>query len=115
MSKLIEELTAMGCEMQMTMSRFLDDEEFYEECFEESLRDKDFEELGKALEENRVDDAFKAAHTLKGVISNMGLTSMMNIVVPVVEALRIGSTEGTAEGYANLLEERKKYLALIGR
>ncbi len=113
MSKLIDELTAMGCEMKGTMSRFLDDEEFYEECFSESLRGKDFEELGKALEEGRVDDAFKAAHTLKGMISNMGLTSMMDVVVPIVEALRVGSMEGTREGYAKLMDERGKYLGLI--
>ena len=89
MSKLIEELTAMGCEMQMTMSRFLDDEEFYEECFEESLRDKDFEELGKALEENRVDDAFKAAHTLKGVISKIPIVGFYAWLIRIICCLDV--------------------------
>ncbi|MCR5715545.1 MAG: Hpt domain-containing protein [Lachnospiraceae bacterium] len=113
MSKLTEELRTMGCDMDGALNRFLQDEEFYAECYAQVMSDPSFDQLKSALDAGDVEEAFHCAHTLKGVIANMGLTPLLNIVVDLVEPLRAGKLDGMQEKYAALLAERKKYEALL--
>lgn len=113
MSKLTEELSAHGCDMKVTLERFLGDEDFYEKCLREMLNDSSFEELGKALEENNVKAAFESAHTLKGLAANMGLDPMLDIVVELVEPLRNGIIDGLDDTYRRLMTEKKEYDNII--
>lgn len=115
MKPIIEELTNRGCNMEETMARFLDNEDFYEECLVEMLGDAEFENLGKAIESNNVKDGFASAHTLKGVIANMGITPMYETVCRIVEPFRAGNEDGVAEAYKELLEEREEYRELIAK
>lgn len=50
--------------------------------------DRSFEELKKAMEENDVDAAFSAAHTLKGVALNLSLSSFAKDVSSLTDFLR---------------------------
>ena len=109
MSKLTEELSNHGCDMKVTLERFLGDEDFYEKCLREMLNDSSFEELGKAIEANDVKAAFESAHTLKGLASNIGLDPMLDIVVELVEPLRNGILDGMDVIYLKLMEEKKEY------
>ncbi|MDD7402558.1 MAG: Hpt domain-containing protein [Butyribacter sp.] len=109
MEKLISDLQNLGCDMEGAMERFLDDEEFYVECYEKVINDAGFWELKDALEEHDVKKSFECAHTLKGVIANMGLTSLYEIMTEMVEVLRKGKEDGVLEKYNKLMEERKKY------
>lgn len=113
MSKLIDELSAHGCNMTVTLERFLGDEDFYEKCLREMLNDSSFEELGKAIEAKDVKSAFESAHTLKGLAANMGLDSMLDIVVELVEPLRNGILDGMDAIYLKLMEEKKEYDKII--
>ena len=45
MSKLIDELINMGCDMNVTMDRFMNDEEFYMDCYKQLICDKEFDNL----------------------------------------------------------------------
>ncbi len=65
------------------------------------LQDPTYEELMRAVQDNDVDTAFRAAHTLKGVCQNLGFTNMYQPVYDVTEIFRAG----TMEGAAPLLEE----------
>lgn len=109
MSKLIDELRAMGCDMDGALNRFLQDEEFYEECYAQVLQDASFEHLKEALDQGNTEEAFHCAHTLKGVIANMGLTPLLDVVVELVEPLRAGKIEGMLDKYEELMEERGKF------
>lgn len=113
MSKLIEELSNHGCNMKVTLERFLGDEDFYEKCLREMLSDSSFEELGEAIRAKDVKTAFESAHTLKGLSANMGLESMLDIVVELVEPLRNGILDGMDEVYLKLMDEKKTYDELI--
>ena len=42
------------------------------------LEDKSFEELTESLKEKDGEDAFRAAHTLKGICANLGLDRLRN-------------------------------------
>lgn len=113
MSKIIDELVKMGMNKSETMERFLDDEEFYISCLPEVINDPRFELLGKSLQEKNIKESFEHAHTLKGVISNMGLASLYSIIVEIVEPLRKENIDGLYEIYEKLMVEREKYAKLM--
>lgn len=50
--------------------------------------DSNFEILKKSIKNKNYEEAFSSAHTLKGVLSNFGLTPLYNKVVEIVEPLR---------------------------
>jgi len=54
------------------------------------LADESFSKLKKALEEENYGDAFREAHTLKGVCLNLGFTRLHDSSDKLTEALRGG-------------------------
>lgn len=113
MKELFVKLRDAECDVEGALARFLDDEELYEQFYGELLKDEAFEKLGLALEEKRLSDAFEYAHTLKGVIGNMGLTPMFETVCDIVEPLRINTDEGVDEKYQELLRLREFFSNFI--
>ena len=75
---------------QEAISRMKDDERIkkYLKFF---LADDSFEKLKIAIENNNCEEAFKSAHTLKGVSQNMAFTDLSNSVVEITELLRSGN------------------------
>ena len=70
------------------------------------LNDPSFSDLKSALAENRIEDAFRAAHTLKGVCVNLGFDKLYECSSEFTEILRAGSTDGAD---ALLAEVEKNY------
>lgn len=112
MSTLLEVLKDWKCDVDGAMERFMGDEELYRTCLNAVLVDKSFAGLGAALEEGAVKEAFDHAHTLKGVLANMGLTPMYDITVRIVEPLRNGDSEQLLPVYEELMEA-KEYLGKL--
>lgn len=113
MNELFVKLKNADCDIEGALARFLDDEELYIQFYSELLSDEAFTNLGLALEENRLYDAFEYAHTLKGIIGNMGLTPMFETVCDIVEPLRINTDEGVKEKYTELLRQREYFSDFI--
>lgn len=88
-----------GADYQATMNRFMNNEAFYLRLLNMLFADDTMEQLGNALEDGDKDDAFQAAHTLKGVVGNLGLTPFYDTLCKILEPLRAG-------------EERDDYPAL---
>lgn len=104
MSRIIEELEKFGCDIEGAMMRMSDDEDFYIECLSDFVGDGCFDKLGTALEARNVRNAFEAAHTLKGLLANLGLTPMYNCIVEIVEPLRSGSCDNLEKKYSELIK-----------
>ena len=66
--------------------------------------DKSFEELKESLEKGLAEDAFRAAHTLKGVAANLGFSALY-------EALRGGDLNAAAALFPALEEKYSKIIA----
>lgn len=62
-------------------------------------KDDSFHNLEAALKEQNVKEAFRAAHTLKGVCQNLGFSNLYAPAVTLTETLRAGQLEGTAEQF----------------
>lgn len=73
------------------------------------VEDGTFRELSNALEEKRYEEAFQAAHKLKGVSQNMFFQKMYLIVHDITEGLRNGADIPKAE---MLFEELKEIYQL---
>lgn len=52
------------------------------------LKDTSFNELENAMQNKDYDSAFRAAHTLKGVCSNLGIDKLGKSASEITEALR---------------------------
>ncbi len=61
------------------------------------LNDDSYPKLEQALKEGNVKEAFRAAHTLKGVCQNLGFTNLYQPAYELTEVLRAGTLEGTKE------------------
>ena len=66
------------------------------------LNDPSFPDLVKHLKEKNVEEAFRAAHTLKGVAQNLGFSQLYPLSMEITEILRSGHLEGTEEILAKL-------------
>lgn len=56
------------------------------------LDDRSFELLCAAMEEKNYEDAFRAAHTIKGMCQNLSFTRLLNSSSRMSDALRNGYT-----------------------
>ena len=56
------------------------------------LADGSYDLLTQSMEEENYAEAFRAAHTIKGVCQNLGLTKLLNSSSESAEALRNGFT-----------------------
>lgn len=111
-AKLVQ-LERWGCDVKGALPRFLNDEEFMLECIVQVSQDPAFDELGRSIEAGKTKEAFDAAHTLKGIIANTGLTPLLVIIVAIVELLRRGSTDGLSEQYAQLMQTRQGLIQVL--
>ncbi|WOC31371.1 MULTISPECIES: Hpt domain-containing protein [Caproicibacterium] len=100
MSRLIDLLNVYGADTAVTMERFLQDEALYQSCLQSFSADPAFDELRRALQKQDFTAAFNAAHTLKGVAGNLGLTPLFNTISTLVEALR-------AKEFSNVVQQHK--------
>lgn len=85
-----ELLEQHGFDVDGTMKRFLNNEILYKKCLKKFLDDKSMEVLKTSYEAANVEEAFKAAHTMKGFISNLGMEKLHRLLIPMVEKLRAG-------------------------
>lgn len=115
MGNIIEILRSQGCDMDGAMRRFMNDEEFYQSFLSKLVEDPAFDGLVSALDSGDIKTAFECAHTLKGVIGNMGITPMYETICAMVEPLRGGSAEGCAEKCQKLLVQRTELSELIAK
>lgn len=100
---------AMGANYDDVMSRLRTDERVAK-FLTRVAEDKSYELLLTSIAEHNVEEAFRAAHTLKGVCMNLSLTALFTSAEQLTEALR-GKTEFGGE-VMPLLEKVKEDYAL---
>jgi HPt (histidine-containing phosphotransfer) domain-containing protein len=81
---------ALGGDYEGTLGRFLS-EPLLQKFVLKFLDDGSFALLLRSLDENDYQEAFRAAHTLKGVSQNLGFTPLQHASGRLAEALRPGA------------------------
>lgn len=87
---LIRALTICNTDVEGALKRFSGNESFYMLCLSEFLNDPTMDELNTAIENNAWDDAFTAAHALKGLAGNMGFVPLLHATGELVVLIRGG-------------------------
>ena len=83
--------------------------EFLNSFVEDTLMSR----LKQAVQNGSVDDAFEAAHALKGLCANLSIDSMSKMIVPMVEILRGRSMEGIPEDFKGLSQTYENVCTVI--
>lgn len=111
--ELQKRMKEYGADLAGVSERFMGDWSLYEQCLLMFCDDDAFDALGAALEKQDCKAAFEAAHALKGVSGNLGLTPLYAAVCAAVESLRAGTLAGVPEQYRIICAEQEKMKALL--
>lgn len=77
--------------------RFMGNEGLFKKFLFRFPNENQFSQLKQFVEENKAEEAFQAAHTLKGVVGNLSLVSVSEVLNPMVEVLRAGNIPDQAQ------------------
>ncbi len=105
----IDSLREYGANVDEGLTRCMNNEAFYLKLVAKVLNDTAFDSLRKAVEAGDKEEAFEAAHRLKGAVGNLALTPISEPVNEMVELLR-NKSDADYMGYLERIEERKKQL-----
>lgn len=105
---LKNELIEQGVDYNTALERFMGKDDLYKRFLEKFLDDENFNKLEENLENKNIEEAFKCAHTLKGLSGNLGFDNLLQEDAQIVEILRGGSLEGVDELFLVLKEKYEK-------
>lgn len=114
MEKLCIELAENGVDIERVIERFMGNEALYIKFLKRFVEeDRSFQNMQEYLRKEEYEEAFKAAHTLKGLLANLGLDAVMHSVTVITEKLRTGSLEGVQELMETAEREYKSVVDIL--
>ena len=97
----------MGADYEGVLGR-LRSEGLIKKFAKKFLDDGSFQSLKDNLAQGNGEEAFRAAHILKGVCQNLGFDNLYQVSFNITEKLRGGETDGCEELFAKVEEQYKK-------
>ena len=83
-------LDAAGADVDGALNRFMGKISLYKKFLAKFLDDRSYPDMLVQFDLHNPEEAFRQAHTLKGVAANLGINNLLTVLVPVVERLRAG-------------------------
>ncbi len=108
---LSAKLAEFGIDLPDAMSRMDGDEALYKRLAFKYLDNTNYVDLVAAMEAKDYDDAYTAAHTLKGVSGNLSLANLYKVSAAVSTALYQGEYEAAAQMMPDLKAAHDKAVA----
>ena len=109
----IDSLKEYGAAVQEGLNRCMNNETFYLRLVKMAVEDGNFAKLEDAVRRSNLKEAFEAAHALKGVLSNLALTPILDPVLEITEQLRAGEERDYTAAVSQILEKRELLRSLI--
>ena len=94
----------MGADFDNVLDRLVN-EQMVQRFALKFLNDTSYQTLEETLKEKNVEQAFRAAHTLKGVCLNLGFDNLFTVSSELTERLRAGELDGTEELFEKVKEQ----------
>ena len=88
-----KELELAGININEALERFMGSEAIVEKFMKKFIGDTSFSQLEAAVEKGDGEEAFKAAHTFKGVCGNLSFDVLYGVLSRQVEFFREGNFE----------------------
>ncbi len=102
-----------GVNMKTAMERFMNNEDLLVRFLKKFSQDPNYGMFKEAMAEKRYEDAFKAAHTLKGLCGNLSLEGLFDIVSREVEFLRNKQYPEAEEALPEVVQEYEKITEIL--
>ena len=83
-----EQMIESGFDYDNAVYRFLGNEQMYHKFLKKLLDDTCYEQIVQGIVRGSASDVFTAAHTLKGVAANLGITPVHQLASQITEATR---------------------------
>ena len=109
----IDNLKSLGANTDEGLAKCLGKEDFYLRMVSMALADNGFEKLREAVTSGDLNEGFERAHALKGVLSNVALTTLADPIAEITEELRARSEIDYSGLLDRIDEELQKYRALL--
>ena len=105
----------LHCETDVVgaLRRFCDDETLYITCLRDFCDDPTVEELDRTITEQAWDDAFTAAHALKGLVGNMGFVPLFHSTGELVLLIRAGKIGQVSASMRQLHKNYDEVISVI--
>ena len=103
---------AIGGDYKGVMSRLMKEERVVK-YVRKFLNDASFETLNAQLDEGDYEEAFRAAHTIKGVASNLGFSRLLDSSHQLTEELRGGSAPASTDNLERVRADYKQTIEAI--
>lgn len=111
---LIADLEIWGAEpLQALDETFMDDVPFYKECLQNFSKEEYLSNLQKSLVPEKMEEAIRAVHTMKGNSDYLGLFPITDAAVSVLTDLRKGLLEQAVIDIAELETEFAKFKEIL--
>lgn len=111
----IDALKEFGADTEEGIRRCVGKEDFYLRLVNKIPGDKSFAALEAAIKSGDLDAAFEAAHSLKGILSNLALKSISTPVEEITELLRAKTEMDYSEKLQFILKKRDELAAILGQ
>ena len=114
---VLDSLKAAGADTEDGLKRCLGKEDFYLKMINLALKNENFELLEGALKTENYVKSFELCHALKGVIANVSLTPLYDLISDLTEKLRactgaetanVGALETDGEDFLELYKKIRK-------
>ena len=102
----LDGLRSYGANVEEGLARCFNNEAFYLKLVGMLQKETGFDRLEQAIHANDLDQAFEAAHALKGVLGNLSLTPVYDKVCEITELLRARKEMDYSGMLAEILEQR---------
>ncbi|MBR2766411.1 MAG: Hpt domain-containing protein [Blautia sp.] len=109
----IDALKELGADTDVALARCMKNESFYFRLIGIGIRDANFDNLKKSIQEGDLQRAFESAHALKGVMGNLSLNNLTGPVTEITEQLRAREERDYMPQVEKILSERDKVAALL--
>ncbi len=109
----IDKLNSYGANTEEGLERCLNNQEFYFKLIDMAINDEAFIKLKDELENKNLDEAFKIAHSLKGVLGNLALNPLYELASTITELLREKKNIDYKEYIDKLLTKREELVLLM--
>lgn len=106
----MDRLTEAGIQVETALGRFMGNEALFLKFLLRFPADPSYSQLREALQQEDLQQAFTAAHTLKGTAGNLSLEELYHPVSLAVEDLRAGNLAAAKE---RLPQMEKAYQAIL--
>ena len=109
----IDALKELGANTDEGLARCINNEAFYLRMVGMALADDGYEKLADAVKRGDLEEGFERAHALKGILSNVSLTTIVEPVSEITEDLRARVDKDYSEILDVIATEVAKYRALV--